>query len=485
MAKGQVSSVEPLMPRRRRKETVTPSPAFAERQQRGKQARVTAPLEDHAIFEPTAFRADPVELLERQGPSRVAELLPVRYGRMVSSPFAFYRGAALVMAADLATTPSSGLRVQLCGDAHLSNFGLYATPERNLVFDLNDFDETLPGPFEWDVKGLAASLEIAARDRSFKPSENRTIVLESVRAYREAMRSFATMTNQAVWYSRLDAEAILAEARGSASPRLQRRAEAVLAQARTRDNLQAFRKLTHLVDGQARIVSDPPLIVPVGELFPGEGGDSLFDRMAELLAAYRASLPSDRKHLFDQYRFVDMARKVVGVGSVGTRAWILLFEGMDSSDPLFLQAKEAQSSVLEQYLGVSEYTNHGERVVSGQRVLQAASDIFLGWQRTNGIDGVDRDYYVRQLRDWKAAADVATFVPHGMAIYARMCGWTLARAHARSGDRVAIAAYLGKQAAFDNAVAYFAAAYADQNDKNHAALRAAIDQGRIQAQEGL
>ena len=484
MAKNRVTSVTPIEPKRRRRETVPRTEAWLTRVAAGKRARIDAPLEDHAVFDPTDLRADPVELLERQAPSRVPDLLPIRYGRMVSSPFAFYRGAALVMAADLATTPSSGLRVQLCGDAHLSNFGFYASPERNLVFDLNDFDETLPGPFEWDVKRLAASLEIAARSQSFRARERKAIVTGAVRSYRESMRAFAKMPNQAVWYSRLDAEEFLARLRTVAPPERLRRAESLIATARTKDSMQAFRKLTHEVDGQVRIISDPPLIVPVEELF-AQSAETIKSEMADLLAAYRASLASDRKHLFDQYRFVHLARKVVGVGSVGTRAWILLFEGLDGGDPLFLQAKEAQSSVLEQYLGVSEYANHGERVVAGQRLMQAASDIFLGWQRTRGLDGVERDFYVRQLRDWKASAEVEGSIPAGMEIYGHVCGWTLARAHARSGDRVAIGAYLGKTDRFDNAIADFAAAYADQNDRDHAALRAAIDDGRIVATEGV
>jgi uncharacterized protein (DUF2252 family) len=485
MAKKKASSVKPVEPGRRRTEVVARREDWLSRVAEGKRARIDAPLEDHAVFEPTSLRADPVELLERQGPSRVAELLPIRYGRMVSSPFAFYRGAALVMAADLAASPHTGLRAQLCGDAHLSNFGLYASPERHLVFDLNDFDETLPGPFEWDVKRLAASLEIAARSQSFKAKEARAIVLGAVRSYRESMRQFATMPNQAVWYARLDAEEVLAQLRETVPTDRLRRTENLIATARTKDSMQAFRKLTHDVDGDARIISDPPLIVPVEELYPGQEGETLVSQMADLLGAYRESLISDRRRLLDQYRFVHMARKVVGVGSVGTRAWILLFEGLDGGDPLFLQAKEAQSSVLEQYAGVSEYTNHGERVVAGQRLMQASSDIFLGWQRTNGLDGIDRDYYVRQLRDWKASAEVEGSMPAGMETYGRVCGWTLARAHARSGDRVAIGAYLGKRDVFENAIADFATAYADQNEKDHAVLRAAIDEGRIQAHEGI
>ncbi len=485
MGKGTLSSVRAIEPTRRRKEAGPRTAAWHDRVALGKQARLHAPLEDHAIFDPTELRADPVELLGRQGPSRVAELLPVRYGRMVSSPFAFYRGAALVMAADLATTPSPGLRVQVCGDAHLSNFGFYASPERRLVFDLNDFDETLPGPFEWDVKRLAASLEIAARSQSFRRKEARSIVLAAVRSYRESMRAFATMPNLQVWYARVDAENLMTRLRQVARPERLLRVESLIATAKTKDSMQAFRKLTREVDGQRRIISDPPLIVPAEELLPAADAQQLHERTGELLAAYRESLISDRKHLLDQYRFVHMARKVVGVGSVGTRAWILLFEGLDGEDPLFLQAKEAQSSVLEQYLGISEYANHGERVVSGQRMMQAASDIFLGWQRTNGLDGVDRDYYLRQLRDWKASAEVEGSLPEGMSLYGQVCGWTLARAHARSGDRVAIGAYLGKRDVFDHAVAEFATAYADQNERDHGALRAAIDDGRVEALEGV
>ncbi len=479
--KGSISSVEGRRPARRLAATVAQPGSIEERRARGKQARAKVPLADHAVFDPTSLRADPVELLQRQAASRVPELLPVRYGRMVASPFALYRGAALVMAADLATTTHSGLRVQLCGDAHLSNFGFYASPDRHLLFDLNDFDETLPGPFEWDVKRLAASLEIAARSQSFRTKERRGIVLTAGRCYRETMRGFAGRPNLEVWYARLDADQLLAELRATLSAKQLRRVEGMLTKARSRDSMQAFDKLTQVQDGKVTIVSDPPLIVPVEDLFPDQDVTSFYDQMQELLRAYRDSLAADRQHLFDEYRLVHMARKVVGVGSVGTRAWILLFEGLNSGDPLFLQAKEAQSSVLEQYLGVSEYTNHGQRVVSGQWLLQAASDIFLGWQRTNGLDGVDRDYYLRQLRDWKGSAEVEGSTPTGMTIYARICGWTLARAHARSGDRVAIASYLGRHDTFDQAIADFAATYADQNDRDHAALRMAVDSGRIEA----
>jgi len=474
-----------VQPSRRRKEDIAPSEELTARVARGKAERRRIPLEDHALFAPTEFRPDPLELLARQAASRVPELIPIRYGRMVSSAFAFYRGAALIMASDLATTPTTTLRAQLCGDAHLSNFGFFASAERRLVFDLNDFDETLPGPFEWDLKRMVTSFEIAGRCQSFSPKDVQGIVLSAVRTYRESMREFATMTNQAVWYATLDAENLLEQLRATVPASRLRKVEATLAEARTKDSMQAFRKMTQLIDGVPHIVSNPPLIVPTSELFTPDVNAELMSRMGELMSSYRDSLVSDRQHLLDQFRFLEMARKVVGVGSVGTRAWILLFEGVDGNDPLFLQAKEAQSSVLEQFLGVSEFSNHGERVVAGQRLMQASSDIFLGWQKTNGIDGIDRDYYVRQLRDWKASADVEAFNPNGMSLYARVCAWTLARAHARSGDRIALAAYLGKKDTFDQAIAAFASAYADQNERDYSVLRAAVSSGKIVAEEGV
>lgn len=474
-----------MQPSRRRKEDIAPSEELTARVARGKAERRRIPLEDHALFAPTEFRPDPLELLARQAASRVPELIPIRYGRMVSSAFAFYRGAALIMASDLATTPTTTLRAQLCGDAHLSNFGFFASAERRLVFDLNDFDETLPGPFEWDLKRMVTSFEIAGRCQSFSPKDVQGIVLSAVRTYRESMRDFATMTNQAVWYATLDAENLLEQLRATVPASRLRKVEATLAEARTKDSMQAFRKMTQLIDGVPHIVSNPPLIVPTSELFTPDVNAELMSRMGELMSSYRDSLVSDRQHLLDQFRFLEMARKVVGVGSVGTRAWILLFEGVDGNDPLFLQAKEAQSSVLEQFLGVSEFSNHGERVVAGQRLMQASSDIFLGWQKTNGIDGIDRDYYVRQLRDWKASADVEAFNPNGMSLYARVCAWTLARAHARSGDRIALAAYLGKKDTFDQAIAAFASAYADQNERDYSVLRAAVSSGKIVAEEGV
>ena len=485
MPRGTFSSVRPGQPSRRRKEDIAPSEELTARVARGKAERRRIPLEDHALFAPTEFRPDPLELLARQAASRVPELIPIRYGRMVSSAFAFYRGAALIMASDLATTPTTTLRAQLCGDAHLSNFGFFASAERRLVFDLNDFDETLPGPFEWDLKRMVTSFEIAGRCQSFSPKDVQGIVLSAVRTYRESMRDFATMTNQAVWYATLDAENLLEQLRATVPASRLRKVEATLAEARTKDSMQAFRKMTQLIDGVPHIVSNPPLIVPTSELFTPDVNAELMSRMGELMSSYRDSLVSDRQHLLDQFRFLEMARKVVGVGSVGTRAWILLFEGVDGNDPLFLQAKEAQSSVLEQFLGVSEFSNHGERVVAGQRLMQASSDIFLGWQKTNGIDGIDRDYYVRQLRDWKASADVEAFNPNGMSLYARVCAWTLARAHARSGDRIALAAYLGKKDTFDQAIAAFASAYADQNERDYSVLRAAVSSGKIVAEEGV
>jgi uncharacterized protein (DUF2252 family) len=482
-----LTTVEVVDPgaRRVRRPAAAPPLSRSDRVARGLATRAEVPLESHAVLAPTELRSDPVELLERQAASRVPELVPIRYGRMLVSPFTFYRGAALVMAADLAGTPTTGLRVQLCGDAHLSNFGIFASAERRLVFDVNDFDETLPGPFEWDVKRLAASLEVAGRDNGFKRKERRSVVLAATRSYRESVRKFADRTNLDVWYAHLDVDRELGKVKPLLKPAGVRRTERLLAKARTRDNLQAFDKLTTTVDGRTRIMSDPPLIVPVTELLPELEATELFDRLRGLLSSYRRTLSTDRRHLLEQFRLVDMARKVVGVGSVGTRAWILLMEGIDHNDPIILQAKEAQSSVLEEYAGRSLYTNQGQRVVSGQRLMQASSDIFLGWQRTKGVDTVDRDYYLRQLRDWKMSAPPEEMVPEGMAVYGTLCGWTLARAHARSGDRVAIASYLGETDTFDRAIAEFATAYADLNERDHAALQAAADADRISVQSGL
>ncbi|MGN6378720.1 MAG: DUF2252 domain-containing protein [Gaiellales bacterium] len=458
----------------------------AERAARGKAARQEIPRSSHAGFEPPPGRPDPIGLLEGQAVSRVPELVPIRYGRMLVSPFTFFRGAALIMAADLAGMPRSGFHVQLCGDAHLSNFGVFASPARRLVFDLNDFDETLPGPWEWDLKRLAASMAIAGRDREFSRKVRAGIVGQTVASYREAMRDFAGRPNLEVWYARLDIETEIARVRGTFSPKVVERAEQQLAKAHTRDSMHAFSKLTTEVDGVPRIVSQPPLIVRVEELFPAASAEQITELVREFIRGYRRSLQTDRRVLLEQYRFADLARKVVGVGSVGTRAWIALFLGIDSGDPLFLQVKEAQRSVLEGFAGKSEYSNHGERVVAGQHLMQASSDIFLGWRRlTNPQDGVERDFYIRQLKDWKGSAEIDAMVPEGMTAYGRMCGWTLARAHARSGDRIAIASYMGTGDVFDRAIVEFSEAYADQNEKDYAALVEAVKTGRVVAQTGL
>ena len=456
----------------------------AERAQTGKDARTAAPLSAHAEFV-TDGRADPIGLLEGQAATRVPELVPIRYGRMANSPFAFYRGAALVMAADLAKTPNSGLTVQLCGDAHMSNFGIFATPERRLAFDLNDFDETHPGPFEWDVKRLAGSLAVAGRDNGFSVKRRRRIVLAAAAGYRESMRTYAGQGNLAVWYAHLDMDEVLTQIGTQLDSNREVKAVAALDKARSRDSVQALAKLTKVVDGKARILSQPPLLVPVEEVWPEREAAAIYESLHGLMRAYRRTLQRDRQHLLEQFRMVQMARKVVGVGSVGTRAWIILLEGIDGGDPLFLQAKEAQKSVLSGFVKSVRYRNQGERVVSGQRLMQAASDIFLGWQRTLGVDGVERDFYIRQLRDGKGSVVVETMQPDGMALYARLCGQTLARAHARSGDRVAIASYLGARDRFDESIADWAEACADQNERDHKALVDAVDSGRLTAENGI
>jgi uncharacterized protein (DUF2252 family) len=457
-----------------------------ERIARGKAARQEVPRSLHAHFEPSEVRADPVELLERQAETRVPELVPIRYGRMLVSPFTFYRGAAMIMAHDLAATPRSGLMVQCCGDAHLSNFGAFASPERRLVFDINDFDETLPGPWEWDVKRLAASMLIAATDNGFKAKEQDKIVLETVGAYRNALRDFAGMKNLAVWYSHFDIESFIQEYSSQFKTKLVSRAEKNVAKARTRDSMSAFKKLTQVVDGNVQIVDQSPLIVPIAKLAAGEDLDALFEGLRALIRMYRETLEFDRRVLIEEFDLHDVARKVVGVGSVGTRAWIALFMGRDGTDPLFMQIKEAEASVLEPFLGPSEFANHGQRVVTGQRLMQAVSDIFLGWlHNPEGMDGRSRDFYVRQLKDWKGSAEIEQMVPDGMAAYGRMCGWTLARAHARSGDRIALASYLGSGDAFDQAILVFSKAYADQNERDYKELAKAVKAGRVVAETGL
>ena len=463
-----------------------PHLTVAERLARGKAARAEVSRSSHSVFEPSARRADPIELLERQAATRVPELVPIRYGRMLVSPFTFYRGAAMIMAHDLAATPRSGLHVQCCGDAHLSNFGVFASPERRLVFDINDFDETLPGPWEWDVKRLAASMLIAARDNGFRAKDQDQIVLETVGRYRQAMREFAEMGNLDVWYARLEIEALLADRASQFQPAEVKRTEQALAKARTRDSMSTFSKLTHEVDGQVRIVDQSPLIVPIDVLAPGEEREEMFEALHQIIRGYRNTLEFDRRILLEQFQLTDIARKVVGVGSVGTRAWIALMLGRDTGDPLFLQIKEAQPSVLEELLGPSEFSNHGQRVVTGQRLMQATSDIFLGWLHVeSGLDDKPRDFYGRQLKDWKGSAEIEQMVPTSMATHGTLCSWTLARAHARSGDRIAIASYLGNGDRFDRAILEFSKAYADQNERDYQALANAVKSGRIAAQTGL
>ena len=456
----------------------------------GKAARATAPLEAHAEFRPGASR-DPVGLLVGQAGTRVPELVPIRHGRMLVSPFAFYRGAALVMAADLATTPTPDLRTQLCGDAHLSNFGAYASPERRLVFDLNDFDETVPGPFEWDVKRLAASLAEAGRDNGYNDRQCRRTSLAAAEHYRTAMRGFASQSILDVWYAHLNIEDAVAEYRATLSARERKHDKAdlkatqrQLAKAHTRDALQAVGKLTTVTDRRRRIISDPPLVVPIDQV-SGIDHEEVLGRIRGVVSAYRDTLAPDRRRLLDHFTLADVALKVVGVGSVGTRAWILLLEGGAEQEALLLQAKQAEASALAGYAGESEFANQGERVVAGQRLMQAASDIFLGWIHIQSPQGGEEDYYLRQLRDWKMSAEIELMRPRSMELYARLCGWTLARAHARSGDRIAIAAYLGGSAKFDNAVADFAETYADQNERDHDALQRAVASGNVQARSGM
>ena len=479
-------------PKRRPRAAATKQPppvthlSVQERIARGKAARQEVPRSVHAHFEPSEVRADPVELLERQAQTRVPELVPIRYGRMLVSPFTFYRGAAMIMAHDLAATPRSGLIVQCCGDAHLSNFGAFASPERRLVFDINDFDETLPGPWEWDVKRLATSMLIAAIDNGFTSKEQDKVVLDTVGAYRDAVREFAGMSNLAVWYSHLDIDSVVAQYSKQFKTTMVSRAEKALAKARTRDSMSAFKKLTEVVDGKVQIVDQSPLIVPIEKLVATKDIKALFDELGMLMRVYRESLEFDRRVLLEEFHLQDFARKVVGVGSVGSRAWIGLMMGRDGSDPLFLQIKEAEASVLEPFLGASEFANHGQRVVTGQRLMQAVSDIFLGWvHNPEGLDGRGRDFYVRQLKDWKASAEIEQMVPEGMKVYGRLCGWTLARAHARSGDRIAIAAYLGGGDTFDRAILDFSKAYAAQNDRDYKELADAVKSGRVAAQTGL
>jgi uncharacterized protein (DUF2252 family) len=457
---------------------------------RGKAARNEAPRSSHATWEPAADRPDPVALLREQADSRVPELVPIRYGRMLVSPGTFYRGAALIMASDLAATPRSGVTVQLCGDAHLSNFGLFASPERQLMFDINDFDETLPGPWEWDVKRLAASFEIAGRDLGFAPSDRRAIVTAGVREYRERMREAAGMRTLDAWYAHMSVDQVTGWISAEVSSKRLGKKEAKeaaldIAKARTRDSVRVFAKRTGEIGGEIRIVRDPPLIMPIEDLVLSETARENTERsVRKLMQSYRRTL-AHQHHPIEEFRYVHMARKVVGVGSVGTRCWIFLLVGRDDQDPLFLQAKEAQASVLERFAGQSQYSHHGQRVVAGQHLMQAASDIFLGWQRVTDIDGQARDYYIRQFQDWKGSAEVDTLRVPGATLYARLCGTALARAHARWGDRIAIASYLGPGHVFDRAIADFSATYADQNEQDYEALVKAVKSGRLPAETGV
>jgi uncharacterized protein (DUF2252 family) len=445
---------------------------YQQRHERGRDARRLVPRGSHAEWAPTSDRPDPVELLEAQAKGRLEELLPIRYGRMMASPFAFLRGSAIVMAHDLASTPKSGIQAQLCGDAHLLNFGAYASPERSLLFDLNDFDETLPGPWEWDIKRLAVSFVVAGRDNGFDAADCRNAARAVTASYRQRMTDFSEMGELEVWYTRIGEEEVrglLTEAR--AGKKTTKKLSKNVRKARGRDSLQAFSKLTTVVDGRRIITDDPPLLVRIPE------GDELRAQVYAILESYKRTLQDDRRHLLDRYRFVDAARKVVGVGSVGTRVYVVLLEGRDRDDPLFLQVKEAGASVLEGHVPSGTHEHHGHRVVAGQRLMQAASDIFLGWFR--GTEG--RDFYWRQLKDMKGSAKVEDMSPGELVLYAGLCGWALARAHARSGDRVQIAAYLGKSERFDRSVADFAVAYADQNEQDYEALCAAVKSGRIVA----
>jgi uncharacterized protein (DUF2252 family) len=469
-----------------KKEAAVEHPAPAERVALGRAARDQVPRGAHGKWGTPADRPSPIDLLEQQAASRVPELVPIRYGRMLVSAFTFYRGAAFLMASDLATVPRTNLYTQLCGDAHLSNFGAYAAPDRTLVFDINDFDETLPGPFEWDVKRLVTSFAVAGRDRGFSESQRAAINATAARAYREAMHRYAAMAELDLWYHRISVDEMVEQFADVASTKQMKRLEKNIAKARSKDSIRALGKLTEIVDGEPRIRSDPPVVVPTRDLFEPEEHDALDEALHAMLREYRGTLTGDRRRLLERYRYVDSARKVVGVGSVGTRAWIALLVGRRGpNDPLFLQLKEAEASVLEPFLEPSEFANHGQRVVEGQRLTQAANDIMLGWLRTSGPDGKDRDYYVRQLWDGKGSALVELMNAKALGEYARVCGQTLARAHARAGDPVPISSYLGRGDRFDRALAEFAEAYADQNEKDYSAMREAVGAGEITVETGV
>jgi uncharacterized protein (DUF2252 family) len=461
-------------------------PSAEQRAARGKAARAALPRARHAEWSASQRTHKPLDLLAEQAQTRVPDLVPIRHGRMAAPAFAYYRGAALPMAADLATAPHSGLMVQLCGDAHLSNFGGFASPEREMLFDVNDFDETAPGPFEWDLKRLAASLEIAGRARGFDGQITRGVLTAGVSFYQHSIREFAAMSNLAVWYSRLNVAEAVQRWGGEVGKKVLQQVERSVAKAQTKDQIKARAQLTSIVDGELRFRSDRPLLVPVDQLFDETESEQVRDAIHQAIRNYRRTLQGDRRHLLESYRFADLARKVVGVGSVGTRAWVALSVGGNSDDTLILQAKEAEASVLERFVGKSAFDNHGQRVVEGQRIMQAASDIFLGWHRIGqGVDGRPHDYYFRQLWDWKLSAAVETMSPELLGVYAQLCGWTLARAHARSGDAMAIGSYLGGSDTFAQALADFASAYANQNDADHQALVDAVADGTVVAKSGV
>lgn len=456
----------------------------------GKAARETVPRTSHAAYEPLDDKRDPVAIITADDATRVPELVPIRYGRMLTSSFAFYRGAAGLMAHDLAQTANTGLQAQLCGDAHLSNFGLFAAPDRRLVFDANDFDETLPGPFEWDLKRLVASLAIAARSIGATDDQSREIAQASAQAYRLRMRELAEMGHLQLWYTRMEVDSAREMLAAQSDKETLKRLDKSAAKALTRDSLREFNKLTEVVDGKRRIIADPPLITPIEDVVAdfhhgAVDPDQIHAQMKSWLDDYASRLETDRRHLLDQYELVHMARKVVGVGSVGTRVWILLMIGKDESDPLFLQVKEAGPSALEPYLGKSEFEFPGQRVIAGQRLMQAATDVLIGWLNAVGADDVPRHFYVRQLKDWKGSAKIETMTPHLLTMYGELCARVLSRAHARSGDRFAISSYLGKSDKFDVALSHFALHYAEQNERDYARLMQAVDDGLIEVRSGL
>jgi uncharacterized protein (DUF2252 family) len=460
---------------------VTPT----ERTARGKALRKEVPHERHANWSVPKKRSDPVAILEKQSAERMPDLVPIRYGRMSTSAFAFFRGGAALMAADLAGTATSGLQAQLCGDAHLMNFGLFETPERSLIFGLNDFDETLPGPFEWDVKRLAASMEVAGRELGLSTAERSAAVLGTMRAYREGMTEFAAMRDLDVWYARLPATELQAKLKAGAGDKAGKEVERQVHKSLQRDHLRAFDRLLRDEGGEIRFVSEPPVLVPAEELLNDEQRQRYVEVIHSFLTQYRESLSPHIRALMERYRFLHIARKVVGVGSVGTRTWVVLFVGRDTDDPLLLQLKEAKRSVLEPYTVPTHCESQGRRVIEGQRFMQAASDPLLGWYHLRAFDGKVHDFYVRQLWDGKASFDIGRFSPEALRCYGEACGWTLARGHARSGDRIAIASYLGGDDTFDRAVAAFATAYARVTEDDHRRLIAAIHEGRVTAQPGI